>query len=186
MVHSAIVSVANGSSVPYTGCTNQQYVKSTNNATTFLTFCSMDQRGNNGTKQHEETLQGCLDSCDAYKGCAAVTFDLQLSYGWQNCYIKTTNKTFTPAANLTFALALPSLSPGDTTYVTASSSASSKDSKPSAWIAGPVVGGLLAAVLLFSSGVFFWRRRNRHAKEVSIEMDEKQKLATRSPGPAVA
>jgi hypothetical protein len=65
LAHSAIVSVANGSSLPYE-CESQQNMKSSSNETTYFLHCSPNQKGNAGSKQHEEILRGYLDAFDAY------------------------------------------------------------------------------------------------------------------------
>ncbi|KAF2489307.1 hypothetical protein BU16DRAFT_434105, partial [Lophium mytilinum] len=125
---------------------------------TFSINCAQLNTGTNITSIHRANITACVDACaKSDKDCVGVVFDSTMAAGFQNCYLQNTTSVISSNANTTFALLsgtpLPTSNPTNTTVPTSSSKASSK-----AWIAGPVIGGVVA-IGLIAGGIFWWRRR---------------------------
>ncbi|KAK3680805.1 hypothetical protein LTR37_021047 [Vermiconidia calcicola] len=126
----------------------------------------------NYTSVHQSDISGCMDHCsaDLSQNCAGVLFNFDLEDGFENCYllnwIGDENKPF----NYTFA-ELSRRTSGSTSSDVADSGSGSGSSK--AWIAGPVVGGIVLMALL--AALFFWLgRRSRQKKPQEQTSDEKR------------
>ena len=93
-----------------------------------------------------------------------MVFDISMDNGYDNCYLLNATGSPNKGTNATFA----QLTSGPT--VVPVSHASDHGNKTMAWIAGPVIGGVIALILLFG-GIFWWRRRQ---KELSEEQQSDQ------------
>ena len=144
VIHSAVAKITNGTS----NCTDQARVSASGKS--YTTNCNQNQAGNDLTVYHDTSLDRCLDTCATWTSgsCIGVVFDAHMDLGWQNCYLK--NGTSTPQYNTSATFALLSNS---------TSSASSSSSSSKAWIAGPVVGGIVVLALL--AGFFIWMKRRK-------------------------
>ncbi|KAF2805531.1 uncharacterized protein BDZ99DRAFT_466511 [Mytilinidion resinicola] len=125
---------------------------------TFDINCAQLNTGTNITSIHRANITSCIDACaNSDKDCVGVVFDSTMAAGFQNCYLQNTTSVISNNANTTFALLsgtpIPTSSPTNTTSPSSSSKSSSK-----AWIAGPVIGGVVA-IGLIAGGIFWWRRR---------------------------
>ncbi|KAK3686420.1 hypothetical protein LTR37_019852 [Vermiconidia calcicola] len=126
----------------------------------------------NYTSVHQSDISGCMDHCsaDSSQSCAVVLFNFDFKDGFENCYllneIGVENKPF----NYTFA-ELSRQTSGTTSSDVSGSGPGSASSK--AWIAGPVVGGIVLVALL--AAIFFWLgRRSRQKKPHDQTFDEKR------------
>lgn len=112
-----------------------------------------DGSNNNLTSIHENDLDSCLDACASNTTCALAVFDALMDDGFDNCYLKG-------------AIGVSSASPGSFFAVvsgkantTQPSSSPAKHSKSDAWIAGPVIGGIIIVALIIGL-IWLWRRKS--------------------------
>ena len=84
--------------------------------------------------------------------------------GWENCYLLDSAGLADPGANSSFAWRLKKVT---------DIPSSDRHSDDKAWIVGPVLGALLA-VLLVCGAVFWWRRRARKRRSDASVIDQKQ------------
>ena len=99
-----------------------------------------------------------MDACVANKdGCTAVLYTSDLENGYENCHLQKTTNEVIDSATATYAVIASSKSNNG--------SAGSSPSK--AWIAGPVIGGIVALAAI-GYAIFWWRRRTA-AKASAID-----------------
>jgi hypothetical protein len=133
--------------------TNATYISS--NSKSFELTCNEGRSGSsNFTSYHDANLDGCINTCATSAGqdCVGVVYDASMTEGYENCYLLNSTGVPNTVTNSTFALVSSSKSIPSPTSLPRSSGSSSK-----AWIAGPVIGGLLGIVLLI--GFILWRRK---------------------------
>lgn len=137
-------------------------VYSTNNNHNFDIHCGQLNEGTNITQIHTQNVTSCMDSCATTDKCVGVVFDSTLQNGFNNCYLQNTTSTVSDKASATFAAlsgsSIPSSSPS--TSSTSTPGTGDSDNENKAWIAGPVVGGLVGLAIV--AGAVFWWRRRRH------------------------
>jgi hypothetical protein len=169
--------------VPDSKCPQESvYQASGGDRPRFDIHCGKSNPGRNITNLHAHNITACMDACaTSTQGCKAILFSSVLDGGYNNCYLQNTTSIITDLSSATYAViadaAIPSSSaPGGAGNNTSggssnnsagnSSSSSSSSSSSKAWIAGPVVGGI---VLLGALGfaIFWWRRRKSGAKGVA-------------------
>lgn len=158
--------------LPDTDCPSSKTYSTTDN-NNFDIHCGQLNEGTNITSIHTQNITSCMDSCATTEKCVGVVFDSTLQNGFKNCYLQNTTSTTSNKASATFAalsgsnIPTSSLSPSSTP----SPSSSSSSSPPSkAWIAGPVVGGLVGLAIIFGA-TFWWRRRRQTANTAGAEKD---------------
>ena len=143
--------------------TDKTYSTTSNN--NFNINCGQTNEGTNITNVHSLNITSCMDTCASTEKCVGVVFDTTLQDGFRNCYLKNTTSTVSDRANASFALlagsSIPSStpSPSSTPGTSNSNNPSGGSSSSKAWIAGPVIGGLLFLAIL-AGALFWWRRRN--------------------------
>jgi len=127
----------------------------------FEVHCGRLIPGTNITSLHMQNITACMDACaEENVGCKAILFDSTLKGGFNNCYLQNTTSVISEQPGATYAVLLdaeiPSSSPSSSS---GASKDSNDDSSPSkAWIAGPVIGGLVALALI-GFAAFWWRKR---------------------------
>jgi hypothetical protein len=125
--------------------------------------CGKLNTGTNITSIHTQNVTACMDACArSDKKCVGTVFDSTLVGGFKNCYLQNTTSTLTDQSNVFYA-SLSGSSPAPTSTSTPSSSPSK------AWIAGPVIGALVALALL--AFAIFWWRRKKSQQAVRVEKD---------------
>lgn len=127
----------------------------------FTLTCEGDRPGNNITTQHSNSLELCIDSCAKYTDptCVGAVFDANMSLGYENCYLK--SAIGAPMLEMKgFAFARRQSSNGTTIPDKQGDSPPPPPGKSKAWIAGPVIGIVIAiaAILL---ALRWWRNRGR-------------------------
>ena len=149
-------------------------VQTTSNGGIFEVTCGQERTGRqNITSFHEENAVSCMDHCASYSGqnCLGVVFDISMQYGFDNCYLLNGTGNADNGANATFAKRLPG---------------SDNSHSSEAWIAGPVVGGVVV-LLLVILGLFCWRRRRRRTPRVPTSNDRETRWFDLKPNrPATA
>jgi hypothetical protein len=129
------------------------------NDKTFNMTCFEGRVGSsNITSIYSANITGCIDECATYNGtdsCLAVFFDNSFDDGFENCYLLNATGTETAPLNSTYAELVSS---EDSTSASTSDSSDSNSSSSKAWIAGPVVGAVVA-VTIVALGFLWWRRR---------------------------
>jgi hypothetical protein len=128
-------------------------VQTTFNGNRFEVSCGQERTGReNITSLHEFSAASCMDYCASYTDriCLGVVFDISVQSGFDNCYLLNGTGNADTGANATFAKLLRD-----------SDNSHSSD----AWIAGPVLGGVVA-LLLVIVGLLWWRRRRRQSPRV--------------------
>ncbi|QIW99845.1 hypothetical protein AMS68_005363 [Peltaster fructicola] len=132
-----------------------------------------DQRtgATNYTAMHFDSLESCMESCaqGSNGSCVGILFDVPLSSGYNNCYLLNGTGNSNAGANVTFA------------QINAAQTRSNQDdSRPNAgssvnlaWIAGPVVGGVVLLAVFVTTLGFVAKRRKRLRQEYVYECEEK-------------
>ncbi|OCL06289.1 hypothetical protein AOQ84DRAFT_440929 [Glonium stellatum] len=137
----------------------------TTSGKTFDIHCGQLNTGTNITAVHRANLTSCLDTCANNKqGCVSVVFDSTLQGGFQNCYLQNTTSVIRDNANTTFALLTGTSIPTSTPSGTNSPASSGGSSSSKAWIAGPVIGGIVAIALIIGA-FLWWRKRTAQHKQ---------------------
>lgn len=165
--------------LPNNKCPDSKTYSTTSNHN-FDINCGQINDGTNITNVHMQNITSCMDTCATTDKCVGVVFDGTLQDGFKNCYLKNTTSTISDRANMTFALlsgsSIPSSSPSPSSSSTPGNSGSgngnantdapsdSSDSSSKAWIAGPVVGGLVGLAII-TGALFWWRRRKNAAAD---------------------
>ncbi len=129
----------------------------------FDIHCGQLNTGSNITSVHMQNITSCIDTCaSSDKKCVSVVFDSAMQAGFNNCYLQNTTSVISDQASATYAVLsgsnAPSASNGASGSGLPSPQSSNAKSSSKAWIAGPVLGGLLALALI-GLGIFFLRRR---------------------------
>lgn len=143
------------------GCPTDKKYTSTANGTAveFSISCSQEATSaTNLTFVHEANITSCMDSCVSYAGspgCEAVVFDPTLDTGYENCQLLRSVDLVAAASGVNYASMVSSNS-------SSPASTSSSGSSSKAWIAGPVIGGVVA-IAAIGAGLWWWKRRKRSA-----------------------
>jgi hypothetical protein len=127
-----------------------------NNTEVFTLACDQNLPGNNLTVQHSDSYQTCIDICATHPetDCLAVIFDQTMAQGYENCYLKSAIGSPTPnQAGFTFATRQQASN-------TANPNHDNNGGGSKAWIAGPVIGGIVAFAIVLA-GLWWWQRRRR-------------------------
>lgn len=144
------------------------------NKDSFTISCGEDRPGNNITARHAASLGACVDTCATYTqaNCLGAAFDTNMANGYENCYLKSEVGITTMQSGFTFALRqTTSNSPAtNNTSPDKSNSTAEKNSSSKAWIAGPVIGALVAVALIIAA--IWWFRKSKAGKR-GIESSEK-------------
>ncbi|KAL4945558.1 hypothetical protein BDV06DRAFT_184516 [Aspergillus oleicola] len=161
LIHSALAEIPEADR----SCPQDYYTSTADESSRqqFSVDCFQTRSGTtNITAHHQTDANQCMDDCALDPECEGMVFDTTMASGYENCQLLSDIGSEVANPNITFAqvIDIESNEPE-------SSSSSSK-----AWIAGPVVGGVVAVVVVIV-GIWFWRRRrNRRAQA--------------PPGPSVA
>lgn len=145
----------------------KQYTASNTNIS-FDLHCGQLNAGTNITSLHTQNVTSCMDACaTSTQKCVGIVFDSQLGGGFKNWYLQNTTSVISDQASATYAVLANSVLPSSSSAASDSSSTNNTGSSSSkAWIAGPVIGGL---IILGTIG-FSWRRRraaaSRNAEKV--------------------
>ncbi|KAL9095539.1 MAG: hypothetical protein Q9165_002410 [Trypethelium subeluteriae] len=153
-------------------CINGTNYTSSNGAV-FEIACNTNDNTNFGTdiaSFRSQNMSVCADACATYTNssgydCVGVVFDSSLVDGYQNCYLKSIIGNVSAQAGHHWALlaqradnsSTNSSSEGAPSHFPNSSQSLSRSSKR--WIAGPVIGTVVAVGAI--AGLFFWFRRQR-------------------------
>lgn len=117
----------------------------------FKINCGQLNTGTNMTSIHAQNITSCMDSCaNSTSNCIAIVFDSSLQGGYNNCYLQNTTSVITDQTSATYAV------------VTGTGAPDSDKSSSKAWIAGPVIGGVVALALI-GAAIWWWRRRKATA-----------------------
>ena len=165
-------------------CTNGSVYTAPNNEQ-FTVSCNENRAYHDLIQLHSANLSYCIDSCASYSNattgdCVAVVYDSTLNSGWQNCWLKFANGDPGTVAGNFYALKVGKVptntngsSSGSSTSTTSNSASSSSSNNSSgsnsgskAWIAGPVVGGIVGIALL-SAGMLYFLRRNKSKQNMT-------------------
>lgn len=129
------------------------------NGTRFDIHCGQLNQGLNMTNLQAQNITDCMDACAADdEGCQAILFTPVLDDGYHNCYLQKTTNDIIDQANATYAAVHPSNN---------HTGGSSGSSPSKAWIAGPVIGGIVSLAAI-GYAIFWWRRR-KTAKDPAME-----------------
>lgn len=152
---------------------------STTDNNNFEIHCGQVNDGTNITRIHTQNVTSCMDSCATTDKCVGVVFDSTLQDGFRNCYLKNTTSTISNKASATYAALAGSSIPSSSSTSAPNNPESSSSSDPSsssssgksqAWIAGPVIGGVVGLAIV--AGVAFWWRRRRGYSAAPTEKHE--------------
>ena len=107
---------------------------------------------------HQDTFHGCIDYCSTYRNgsreCTLASYQPEASDGYMNCYLHSPTGKFNFVEQSSgYNFAVLASSGLVTTPVKAN------ESKSKTWIAGAVLGPLLAIAL--AAGFLIWRRRSK-------------------------
>lgn len=128
----------------------------------FEVHCGRLNPGTNITSLHTQNITACMDACAKEDvGCKAILFDSTLKGGFKNCYLQNTTSVISDQPGATYAVLLDAEIPSSSS--SSAPGAANDDSEPAssrskAWIAGPVIGGLVGLALI-GFAIFWWRRR---------------------------
>ncbi len=141
----------------YCGVSNNGTIVASNKDS-FELSCVQDRPGNNITVQHADSLVHCIDSCANYTeaNCFGAVYDTTMLNGYENCYLKSAIGDPTNRNGFTFALRSNASSSSTSGSSTPSSQQKHQSSK--AWIAGPVIGAVVAMAII-AAALWCWRKR---------------------------
>ncbi|KAK0124611.1 hypothetical protein ONS95_009560 [Cadophora gregata] len=130
----------------------------------FKLSCGEDRPGNNITAQHAGSLGDCVDACatDTQANCLGAVFDTNMVNGYENCYLKSAVGFTTVQSGFTFALRQTTSNNTSSDNLTPPSPDKSSNK---AWIAGLVVG-VVVAIALIIAAIWWFRKRKVSKKEV--------------------
>src|SRR3569833_11736 len=173
------------------------YTARSSPAVRFSVFCGKDYPHDDIGKVYAATMGSCMDQCaqrnnstGGAKICRGVSYDGFQGQGFQNCFLKSTSdsgglveQSFSIDSALVVASSPASPSGANPTTATSPGAVSSPGttspavtpspgSSSLAWVAGPVVGGAVALLLIAGFIRFFVvRRKRRHPPVASSELD---------------
>lgn len=151
-------------------CTGGKYNAS--DGIVFNMTCNEYADGQDITTVYESTFDDCISACANYTPpqgqtggeCNAVLYQHDGTDGYENCYLMTTAQANGTRSGWQLGVRLdstgqtvPGVSPGGQGSSKSGGGGSSK-----AWIAGPVVGAIVAIAILL--GACFWWRKGRSSK----------------------
>lgn len=158
-------------------CSNSEPSQVSSNGEVFNVTCFEGRTGSsNITSFYSMNVTGCIDACANYTGvdtCHGVTFDNSMQYGFENCYLLNETGSAYPGLNATYAEWVAFTSYNGSPDVPAPVLSSNSSSK--AWIAGPVIGGVVALALVVL-GTFWWRRRVGQKETQSDSVDARPEM----------
>jgi hypothetical protein len=129
--------------------------------------CGQLSTGTNMTSLRASNITACMDACAASEDkCVGALFDSSLKGGYRNCYLQNTTSVVTDQASAIYAMVK---SRDDGNHVNESAGENS-DAGSKAWIAGPVVGGVVALAALMGA-VIWWRRRKAGKNQIPEEQN---------------
>jgi hypothetical protein len=129
--------------------------------------CGQLSTGTNMTSLRAQNVTACMDACAASEEkCVGALFDSSLRGGYRNCYLQNTTSVVTDQASAIYAM----VKSRDDGHHGNGSSSESSDGGSKAWIAGPVVGGVVALAVLIGA-VIWWRRRKAGKNEMPRELN---------------
>ncbi|KAF1946866.1 hypothetical protein EJ02DRAFT_335402 [Clathrospora elynae] len=168
IIHSAAITTVE---TPDTECPSDNTYTAAQGKTSFDIHCGKANTGANITIIHSQNVTACMDACAASdQKCVGVLFDSTLAGGYNNCCLQNTTSVIVDQASVTYAVLSTQPLASSSTSPSASPGTSPSSSPPSkAWIAGPVIGGIVAFLAL-SFAIFWWRNR-KASKAVGIEKD---------------
>jgi hypothetical protein len=150
------------------GCpTDKKYTSTENGKDTAFTISCGQQAtsATNLTFSHQPNITACMDSCASYSNspaCEAVVFDPSMAIGYDNCQLLNSVTLVQDTSNVNYA-SIASSNSSDASGVPSSSGHSSSK----AWIAGPVIGGLVV-IALVGLIYWWWSRRKKSAQTTSV------------------
>lgn len=177
VTHSAVVTP---SSLDVTvGCPEQSEYTSQNGKVNFTVDCYIARTGDqNSTSIHQNSINSCMDECAEHiaTGCVGIIFDFAFADGYENCYLLSSLGVANGGGNITFAQVTSS----NSTPAVSTTDHHNGNGGSKAWIAGPVIGGIVVLGLL--AGVFWWLRRRSSRKPASKpEAELYPKIASEPP-----
>jgi hypothetical protein len=126
----------------------------------FAIKCGKVNAGTNITSVHMSNVTSCIDLCaTSNNGCTGITFDSELTSGYDNCYLQNTTQVISDQASGIFAELTGSSSPKPTASNTSGGNGTNKKEASKAWIAGPVIGGIVGLALIAGAFIFLRRRK---------------------------
>lgn len=153
------------------GCpTDKNYTSTANGTDTAFTISCSQQAtsATNLTYLHQPNITACMDSCASYSGslsCEAVVFDPSMATGYDNCQLLNSVTLVQDTSNVNYA-SISSSNSSDASGVSSSSSSSGHSSSSKAWIAGPVIGGLVVIALVGLIS-WWWSRRKKSSAQTA-------------------
>jgi hypothetical protein len=147
------------------GCpTDKNYTSTANGKDTAFTI-SCDQQATSATTLtylHQPNITACMDSCAEYSdspACEAVVFDPNMAIGYDNCQLLNSVTMVQDTSNVNYA----SIASSNSSDASGVSSSSSGHHSSKAWVAGPVIGGLVV-IALVGLIPWWWNRRKKSAQ----------------------
>ncbi|RAO67900.1 uncharacterized protein BHQ10_003912 [Talaromyces amestolkiae] len=150
------------------GCpTDKNYTSTANGTDTAFTISCGQQAtsATNLTFSHQPNITACMDSCASYSdspSCEAVVFDPSMAIGYDNCQLLNSVTLVQDTSNVNYA----SISSSNSSDASGVSSSSSGHSSSKAWIAGPVIGGIVA-IALVALILWWWCRRKKSSAQTA-------------------
>jgi hypothetical protein len=143
------------------------------NGKAFAIQCGKVNAGTNITSVHMSNVTSCMDLCaTSNNGCTGVTFDSGLTSGYNNCYLQNTTQVISDQSSGVFAEITGSSTPEpSSTSGTIAGFAEEKKSASKAWVAGPVVGGILG-IMLIAGAIIFLKKRKAKQGVAGVEKRE--------------
>ncbi len=156
-------------------------------AVDFKLYCGQDYPRDDLSVAFAANMGSCMDQCVQNTSCLGVAYDAAQVNGFQNCYFKSgtdvaglmTNTFVVDAAFITSISSSSSSSSPSSTSTSGGAAVSSSGSVPSpapsasspslAWVAGPVIGGVVGLVLV--AVAIRWlvvRSRSRSGQSASL------------------
>lgn len=140
------------------GCPTYTNYTSSDGKAFNITCSQQATQATNLTFSHQNNITACIDSCASYDGtpeCEAVLFDATMDSGYENCQLLNSIQMLDSSTNLNMAQIV-------STQSDSASSSSSSSSSSNAWIAGPVIGGVVAIVGIVLVWLWWNRRKRRN------------------------
>jgi hypothetical protein len=138
-------------------CSNRNYT--TSNGAIYSIACDSAGDGPDLDSVHAENVEECVDSCSANDKCRFVLYQPNAEAGFKNCYHKFDYQNLTSRSEWHRAVLLEE---------------SSEGSESNVWIAGAVVGPVVALLLLAGLLFWWWRRRRAYSADADHTHWEKE------------